>query len=69
MIVKVQRPVTGDGPWLIHDETEEHVWQMPPNEVTRAARAQMGRSIKRYFEVEIDGDDVLILRRVEDQDW
>ena len=69
MIVKVQRPVSGPGPWLIYDETRQHTWQLPPDEVTAAARAHMGRALKRYFEVELDGDDILIIRPVEDPGW
>jgi len=69
MIVKVQRPVTGSGPWLVYDETRQHVWNLPPSEITDKARAQMGRALKRFFEVEIEGDDILILRQVEPQNW
>jgi hypothetical protein len=68
MIVKVQRP-DGRGRWLVYDETSRLLRRLTNREVTRAAKAAMQGQLRAYFEAEISGDDILLIARVEDQDW
>jgi len=68
MIVKVQRP-DGRGGWLVYDETRRLLRRLTNKEVTRAAKAAMQGQLRAYFEAEISGDDILLITRVEDQDW
>ena len=68
MIVKVQRP-DGRGSWLVYDETSRLLRRLTNKEVTRAAKAAMQGQLRAYFDAEIRGDDVLLITRVEDQDW
>ena len=68
MIVKVQRP-DGRGGWLVYDETRRLLRRLPSREVTRAAKAAMQGQLRAYFDAEISGDDILLITRVEDQDW
>ena len=70
MIVKVQRHVRpGREAWLVYDETRRLLQRLPSREVTRAAKAAMQGQLRAYFDAEIRGDDVLLITRVEDQDW
>ena len=68
MIVKVQRSA-GRGGWLVYDETRRLLRRLTNKEVTRAAKAAMQGQLRAYFEAEISGDDILLITRVEDQDW
>ena len=68
MIDRMGMSRPGREAWLVYYETRL-LRRLTSREVTRAAKAAMKGQLRAYFDAEISGDDILLITRVEDQDW
>jgi hypothetical protein len=85
MIVKVQKALLSPGTVLIYDEGAESSERVDTESGSipvwthgiyaqiylgaEHVRAILGDDLKGYFEATLEGDDVVIGERVDDQDW
>jgi hypothetical protein len=70
MIVKIQIPLNNQrGPFFIYDEGRTIALSLPQSDQTDHIIEALADDVRGYFEAELVNMQIIVGRRVDEQDW
>ena len=66
MVVKIQVPLTGEPEVLIYNEDKSYYQMLPFDDNFKNI---MDKSFKKYFQVKIENNKLVLIKEVSEPDW